>query len=69
MGVNYVMNEKEVLTVDQVEILKTLDSVNVDCIILRETISECKEEIENGRKKIGVLDKFIDYFLEYKNAK
>lgn len=63
------MDEKEVLTIDQTEILKTLDSVNVDCRILRETISECKEEIENGRPKEDILDKLFYYCVGKINGK
>lgn len=63
------MNKKEILNVDQVEILKTLDSVNVDCIILRNTISEHREEVENGRPKEDILDKLFYYCMGKLNGK
>lgn len=63
------MDEKEILTVDQVEILKTLDSVNVDCITLRATISKHKEEVENGKPEKNIIDKLIYYCAGKMNGK
>jgi hypothetical protein len=63
------MNEKEVLNVNEIEILKTLDSVNVDCITLKETISEHKEEVENGQTEEGILDKLFYYCMVKLNGK
>ncbi len=66
------MSDKEIneglLSTNQIDLLKTFDSVEEKIIKTKDKVKHCSYEMLNGRPKLGFFDRFLEYIVSKKNV-